>query len=52
MRFADKIGAKYSLIIGDTELESGSATLKNMKTKETYQVELSAVKILEGGLEA
>jgi histidyl-tRNA synthetase len=45
MRFADKIGAEFSLIIGDTELESGKATLKNMQTKETREVALNAEEI-------
>lgn len=30
--YADKIGAPYTLIIGDNEMESGSYMLKNMKT--------------------
>lgn len=34
MKYADKIGAKYTLIIGDSELESGTAILKNMETGE------------------
>ncbi len=32
MKYADKIGAKYSLVIGDNELEKGSAEVKNMTT--------------------
>ena len=30
LKYADKIGAKYSLVIGDSEIESGYAELKNM----------------------
>jgi histidyl-tRNA synthetase len=41
MRYADKIKAKYSLIIGDTELESGVGIIKNMQTKETKEVNLN-----------
>ncbi len=33
-KFADKVGARYSLIIGDDELEKGEAQLKNMGTGE------------------
>jgi len=42
MRFADKIGAGYSLIIGDNELEQGKAALKNMVTKSSHEVALKA----------
>ena len=34
MKYADKIGAKYTLIVGEAELESGTAILKNMETGE------------------
>jgi histidyl-tRNA synthetase len=47
MRFADKIGARYSLIIGESELERGSATLKNMESKEANEVGLNAGEIAE-----
>jgi histidyl-tRNA synthetase len=40
MRFADKIGAKYSMVIGDNELETGTALLKDMVSKETKEVKL------------
>jgi histidyl-tRNA synthetase len=46
MRFADKIGAKYSMVIGDTELENKVATLKNMATKESIDVKLDGNEIL------
>lgn len=32
MKYADKIGAKYVLVIGDNELAAGSGSLKNMQT--------------------
>ncbi len=38
MKYADKINAKYTLIIGDNEIESGKAILKNMQ--ESSQVEV------------
>lgn len=34
MKYADKIGAKYSLVIGDNEIEQNSAEVKNMTTGE------------------
>lgn len=41
MKFADKIKAKYSMVLGTNEIESGAANLKNMETGETVQVNLS-----------
>ncbi|HQD51145.1 MAG TPA: His/Gly/Thr/Pro-type tRNA ligase C-terminal domain-containing protein, partial [Defluviitaleaceae bacterium] len=38
--YADKIGAKYSMIIGDDEINNGKAILKNMETKEEREVHL------------
>lgn len=32
MRYADKLGARYTLVIGDNELETGMARLKDMET--------------------
>ncbi|HOQ16089.1 MAG: histidine--tRNA ligase [Epulopiscium sp.] len=40
MKYADKIGAKYSMIIGDDEINNGKAILKNMETKEEREVHL------------
>lgn len=34
MKYADKIGAEYVLVVGDNELESGEAQLKNMRDKD------------------
>lgn len=49
MKYADKIGAKYTLILGDSELESGKAQLKNMKesTQEEILID-SIVEIIKG----
>ncbi len=41
MKYANKIGVKYSLIIGDSELESGQVELKNMETGEKQEIALS-----------
>jgi len=40
MKYANKIGAKYALIIGDDELGSGRANIKNMETGDQENVEL------------
>lgn len=40
MKYANKIGALYSIIIGDNELESKKAVLKSMDTGETCDVTL------------
>ena len=41
MKAADKSGAKYSLVIGDSEITSGSAMLKNMETGAEKEVRLT-----------
>ncbi len=38
MIYADKIGAKFTAVLGDNEVESGSFKLKNMKTGEITEV--------------
>ena len=38
MKYANKIGAKYSIVLGDEEIEKGRAILKNMQTKETRDI--------------
>lgn len=40
MKYADKLGARHVLVVGDNELESGRATLKDMQTGETVEVAL------------
>lgn len=34
MKYADKIGAKFSIVLGDNEIEQNSAEVKNMTTGE------------------
>jgi len=52
MRYADKIGAKFSMVIGETELNEKKAVLKNMESKETFEVDITdineIVKIIDG----
>lgn len=46
MKFADKKGYKYVLVLGETELTSGKATLKNMYNKDENK-EIDLTKIAE-----
>ena len=50
MKYADKIGFEYTVIIGDNEIETGECNLKNMTTGENTNVKISEiVNILKGG---
>lgn len=40
MKYAGKIGSQYTLVLGDDELQSGKAMVKNMKTGEKTKVDL------------
>ncbi len=40
MKYANKLGAAYTLIIGESELESGRAQLRNMSDSTQTEVEL------------
>ncbi len=42
MKYADKIGAAYTLIIGDNEIETRKANLRNMATSEQTEVDIDA----------
>lgn len=42
MKFANKISAVRTIVIGDDEIESGKAVLKNMETGESKEVELES----------
>lgn len=41
MKYADKIDAKYSMVIGDDELAARKAKVKNMATGETHELDLN-----------
>lgn len=51
MKYADKIGAKFSLVIGDNELGENKAELKNMETGEKTKIDLGD-KFLDEFIEA
>ncbi len=40
MKYADKIGAVYSMVIGDEEIKANKCTIKEMKTGEKFPVSL------------
>lgn len=40
MKYADKIAAVYSMVLGDDELEKGEASLKKMESGETHPIKL------------
>jgi histidyl-tRNA synthetase len=40
MKFANKIGASFTLVLGDNELENNKANLKNMQTGEQTEISL------------
>ena len=42
MKYANKIGASYTLIIGDSEIEAGKAQLRNMSDGTQTEVELDS----------
>ena len=41
MKYADKIGARFSTVIGDDELKNNRCTLKNMLTGEQIETDIS-----------
>ena len=41
MKYANKLGAEYTLIVGDSEIESGRAPLRNMTNGEQSEVDLA-----------
>ncbi len=43
MKYADKIAARYVLILGDAELESGRAVIREMASSEQTEIALDAV---------
>jgi len=43
MKYADKLGVKYVVVLGDDEIDSNRAVLKNMKTGEEKDVSLDTI---------
>lgn len=42
MKYADKIGSKFVVVLGDNEIETGMAKLKNMATGEQKDIRLDS----------
>ena len=40
MKYADKMGARFSMVLGSDELESNRAVIKNMKSGERFEVSI------------
>ncbi len=43
MKYSDKIGSKFTLVLGDSEIETGKVRLKNMETGEQTECELDSL---------
>lgn len=43
MKYADKLGATYTVVLGDNEIESNKAFLKNMQTGEQKEINLDTL---------
>ncbi|MBQ5900444.1 MAG: histidine--tRNA ligase, partial [Clostridia bacterium] len=43
MKYADKVGAAFTVVLGDDELENGKAKIKNMKTGEQCEFSLDSI---------
>ncbi|HHT95234.1 MAG TPA: histidine--tRNA ligase [Clostridia bacterium] len=43
LKFADKKDALYSVVLGDAEIDTNKAIIKNMKTQETKEVSIDSI---------
>ena len=43
MKYANKIGAKYTMVLGDNEIECGVARIKNMDSGEESEIKLDDI---------
>ena len=43
MKYANKIGAKFTVVLGDDELQTGNAKLKRMSDGEQFEVNLNNI---------
>ena len=43
MKYANKIGAKFTVVLGDDELQTGNAKLKRMSDGEQFEVDLNNI---------
>ena len=47
MKYADKLNAKFLLVIGENELSSNKAKIKDMKTGNEIEISLNIDEILK-----
>ena len=43
MKYANKIGARYTMVLGESEVAAGSAKLKRMSDGEECEISLTAL---------
>ncbi len=43
-KYADRLHAKYTIVIGDNELDKGVVSLKNMQTSEQKEISIEAIR--------
>ena len=43
MKYANKIGAEFSVVIGDSEIEEDTLTVKRMSDGEKFETKLSNI---------
>ena len=41
MKYADKIGSRFSIVLGDDEITRGEAVVKNMETGQQTKISLN-----------
>ncbi len=51
MKYADKIGAKFTTVLGDNELLEGKCRIKNMQTGEQTDMQIEKIAEFLGGIE-
>lgn len=47
MKYADKLGAQFSVVLGDDEIANGIAKLKNMESGEQVEISLDSEKFVK-----
>ena len=47
MKYANKLGADYTLILGDSEIESGVAQLRDMRNSTQSEVNIATFSLPE-----
>ncbi len=43
MKYADKLGAQYTMVLGDNEIQAGEANIKNMQNGEQTTIKLDEI---------